>query len=394
MSTSNARIADDSLTATNVRKPLTGLLSIRIHAIHDVDHPSATRWSKKIDTYVAIKVEDEIKGRTKVTRNDKWTDESLEIPIDKGNEIELTVYDKAGSDAPLPVGMIWIRISDIVEEMRRKKIETELAGAGWVSADRTVEDANLPRPDLQFNPPPGSSGASPSNFAGGSYANATSGPPPQIGPVIIDSWFSLEPVGRIQLSLSFGELRQAVMNNQAYLLTESQPNRLESENRSMRDWGARAPSVSARKMSTSFMDTSSSPNSSTASCGARSAASCSSTRWACSVPTANISVTRNATLRWSRNASAGRMPRVIPARPSCNTAYPIDGRHTGTSAPTGAVTVAISCPSVARLPESVKVCHTHFAISQSFLLTGFRQNVNLRAMPTALTSFPTFVVCP
>jgi hypothetical protein len=35
---------------------------------------------------------------------------------------------------PVPIGMLWVRISDIAEEMRRKKIETELNASGWVSA--------------------------------------------------------------------------------------------------------------------------------------------------------------------------------------------------------------------------------------------------------------------
>ena len=151
-----------------------------------------------------MKVEDELKGRTKVTRNDKWTDELHEIDIDKGNEIELTVYDRAGGEHPMPIAMLWIRISDIAEEMRRKKIETEFNNSGWVSADRTMEDGQNARPDLQFNPPPNSSGQTPNNFAGGSFGNASG--QQQSQPVVIESWFSLEPVGGIHLSMSFGML--------------------------------------------------------------------------------------------------------------------------------------------------------------------------------------------
>jgi hypothetical protein len=79
-------------------------------------------------------VEDAIKGRTKPTRTDKWIDEVHDFGIDKANEIEITVYDKTG-DHLLPIGMLWVRISDIVEEMRRKKIESDLQNSGWVSAD-------------------------------------------------------------------------------------------------------------------------------------------------------------------------------------------------------------------------------------------------------------------
>lgn len=200
---------DDSLNTPNLRKPLTGQLSIRIQAIGDVEHLVPGRgWPKKIDTLVQIKVEDELKVKTKNTRTDRWTDENHDIVIDKGNEVELTVYDRPGSDAPMPIGMLWIRISDIVEEMRRKKIETELHNSGWVSAGQ-VEDSSMPRPDIQFKPPPGSTGASPNHFAGPNYAQPGGGlgPQPQTGPVVLDGWYSLEPVGKIFLSMSFCKRR-------------------------------------------------------------------------------------------------------------------------------------------------------------------------------------------
>lgn len=193
-----------------MRKPLTGILSLRIHAVSDVTHAPPGRLSRGPETFVVAKVEDELKGRTRVTRTDKWTDEIHEFDIDKGNEIELTVYDKGAADHPMPIAMLWIRISDIAEEMRRKRIESEFNNSGWVSADRTLEDGQQSRPDMQFNPPPGqmrNSGSAPSGVAFGA-----AGPNPQTGPVVIDSWFSLEPAGRIQLSMSFCEFIRAAIN--------------------------------------------------------------------------------------------------------------------------------------------------------------------------------------
>lgn len=192
--------ADDSLNAPSMRKPLTGLLSLRIHAVSDVDHQQSGKLARGPETFIIMKVEDEFKGRTKATRTDKWTDEFHEIDIDKGNEIELTVYDKCAADAPRPIGLLWIRISDIAEEMRRKKIETEFNNSGWVSADKTMQ--NNQRPDLQFSPPPGQNQSSSNTmnpgFGGAGFQSHT-------GPVVIDSWFSLEPIGRIQLTMSFGK---------------------------------------------------------------------------------------------------------------------------------------------------------------------------------------------
>lgn len=189
---------DDSINAPNIRKPLTGHLTLRIHAVKDVDHAATSRFSRGPETFVIVKVEDTIKARTRATRNDRWTDENFSIDIDKANEIELTVYDKAG-DRPTPIGMQWIRISDIAEEMRRKKIESEFNSSGWVSADKMNQ-----RPDLQGQagaqlpgtprPAGGPSGPGGQGASGGGQSN----------PVMIDSWFSLEPFGRIHLTMSFG----------------------------------------------------------------------------------------------------------------------------------------------------------------------------------------------
>ena len=191
---------DDSMNAPSLRKPLTGLLTLRINAVRDVNHAVTGRLSRGPETFVILKVEDDFKGRTKATRTDRWTDEFHQVEINKGNEIELTVYDKAGNDHPRPIGMLWIRISDINEEMRRKKIETEINNSGWVAADKAMQDGRS-RPDGPYNGATPAPGASPNNMMG--PTSAENGTQPQYGMITIDNWFSLEPVGAIQLSMSF-----------------------------------------------------------------------------------------------------------------------------------------------------------------------------------------------
>ncbi|KAL6703993.1 Serine/threonine kinase [Coniothyrium glycines] len=194
---------DDSLNIPSQRKPLSGHLSLRVHAVADVDHAATGRFSRGPETFVNIKVEDQIKGRTKPTRNDRWIDELHEFAIDKANEIEITVYDKTG-DHMLPIGMLWVRISDIAEEMRRKKIETELQNSGWVAADKMGGQGGI-QPDLQFQPPPTSQNLAGPGGPGPGGVRPQGGPQPQTGPVLIDDWFSLEPVGRIHLTMSFAK---------------------------------------------------------------------------------------------------------------------------------------------------------------------------------------------
>ncbi|KAL8834311.1 MAG: hypothetical protein Q9170_003806 [Blastenia crenularia] len=193
---------DDSLNSPNMRKPLTGTLSMGIHAVRDVDHAATGRLSRGPETFVIVKVEDSFKVRTRSTRTDKWADESHIVDIEKANEIELTVYDKSGAH-PTPIGMLWIRISDIAEEMRRKKLEAELNNSQWVTADKMNSGGQSGHPDSGFS--------SSSNLGQDRASRGSSNRDPAFnapGPstqnsAVIDAWFALEPVGRIHLTLSF-----------------------------------------------------------------------------------------------------------------------------------------------------------------------------------------------
>lgn len=204
----NKAYADDSINVPNARKPLTGQLSIRVMAVKDVDHASSGRFSRGPETFIAVKVEDNVVARTKASRSDRWENESHLIEVDKANEVELTVYDKPGEHA-IPIGMLWIRLSDVAEEMRRKRIDAQIKSSGWVSADRMGTPGGAPPPQFpmgaqapQFTPPPTSPaypGQPPQP-----YGMVPPQPPPQQQPTTpIDAWFNLEPSGQIHLAISF-----------------------------------------------------------------------------------------------------------------------------------------------------------------------------------------------
>ena len=186
-----------------MRKPLSGTLAITIHAVKDVDHAATGRFTRGPETFVIMKVEDTFKVRTKATRTDRWADEYHDVDIDKANEVELTVYDKTGTH-PTPTGMLWIRISDIAEEMRRKKIEADLGGSQWVTADKMDNGAGMhSRQDSAYS----SINQAPSRDSRGSVGrvNQHDGYDQPSNPSAIDAWFALEPVGSIHLTLSFSE---------------------------------------------------------------------------------------------------------------------------------------------------------------------------------------------
>lgn len=174
-----------------------------VHAVRDVDHAATGRFTRGPETFVIIKVEDTIKGRTRPTRTDRWNEDLPVVDIDKANEIELTVYDKSGSH-PTPIGMMWVRISDIAEEMRRKKIESELNNSQWVTADKMENQPNQLRQDSAFSSlnhgqDRNSKASSGRDTPSSSAAHVSS------NPTAIDAWFALEPVGSIHLTMSFSK---------------------------------------------------------------------------------------------------------------------------------------------------------------------------------------------
>lgn len=208
-------LPDDSINTPNLRKPLSGRLCIRAMGVKGVDHAATGRFARGPETFVAVKVEDTVMARTKVSRTDRWDSEQHTIDVDKANEIEVTVYDKPG-EHPIPIGLLWVRISDIVEEMRRKRIEAEMNFSGWVSADQMGTPSSPPTqfPMSSSQGQVGPFGGAPSPQSQQQQGNQLgAGPQPQVNVGPIDEWFNLEPTGQIQLQMSFvkqnQDLRQA-----------------------------------------------------------------------------------------------------------------------------------------------------------------------------------------
>lgn len=184
---------------TNLRKPLSGALQITIKSARDLAHaPQPKRSKHPSETVIYVKVEDTPRARTHPSRTDRWNEE-FEIHVDKANEVEVTIYDKVpGEGAPVPIGMLWLRLSDIVEELRRKKMGAE-AGPGWVTAARVNSHQSGGSGGHQDLPMQGSGGS------GGLGADVDFGlPTGKDGPEGVDAWFAVEPEGAIALHLNFG----------------------------------------------------------------------------------------------------------------------------------------------------------------------------------------------
>lgn len=202
-----------------LRKPVTGRLRITIHQVRDVDHLALPLFRNGPDTYVTLKVDDVDKGRTKGSKISRWLDEFV-VDVALATEVELAVYD-AKDNQTMPVGINWFLLADLNEELRRKKVVEERERlANWVTP------GNFNGGGPQSGPQTGSGGGSQftGQFSGtdpvplgpgdGSRAGA-----PAMGdhnaedkPVATDFWLSLEPKGRMHVTMSFVKLLTAAQD--------------------------------------------------------------------------------------------------------------------------------------------------------------------------------------
>lgn len=191
-------------------KPLSGKLQVTLKGARELDHaPVVSTFrsrsaSKQMETYVSFRVEGTQVTHSHPTKTDRWM-ENFEITIDKANEVEIAVYDKQASEQrPQLIGLLWIKISDLVEAQRRQKVMMENGQGGWVTAGAMNGDA------LGFSGQAGSVGDmnAPISFGDGRVVPpGAPGPVPGAGQTEgVDSWFAVEPAGALALRLNFSRL--------------------------------------------------------------------------------------------------------------------------------------------------------------------------------------------
>lgn len=196
-------------------KPLSGTLQVTVKGARELDHAPivtsgrARSSSKQIsETHVSLKVEGTQLAKSHPSRTDRWN-EDFEITVDKANEVEIVVLDKQASEPhAIPIGLLWIRINDLVEALRRQKVGMENGQGGWVTAGamhgdspsapmnhQHLGDMNAP---LESGPP---------------GSGMTFGTPTAEG---IDAWFAVEPAGAIALHLNFSAFPPVLVNPNIY----------------------------------------------------------------------------------------------------------------------------------------------------------------------------------
>jgi len=192
-------------------KILSGKLQVTIKGARELEHApvitsgrSRSASKQVVDTYVSLKVEGTQRAHTHPSRTDRWNEE-FEITVDKANEVELAIYDKQASELhPVPIALLWLKIQDLVDALRRQRVNQESGQGGWVTAG---DMSNIPGMAQPGHHPSGSGDYQPPFNSGGplaqggatnfGYGSQSDG---------IDAWFALEPVGAIALKLNFGKL--------------------------------------------------------------------------------------------------------------------------------------------------------------------------------------------
>ena len=177
------------------RRPVTGKLQLELVQARGLAH-APTRMFKMPDTIIYVKVDGNVVFRSKPSRNDKWLD-ICETHVNKATEVEISIYDQE-AERSLPIGIFWLKITDIAEGLRKKKIQQE-NGSGWVPADVYQQQ------EQQTG----------SNYAIAGHGSNTTAvadqqvPQPQEPNYIestqdgIQAWFDVEPSGEMLLRVNF-----------------------------------------------------------------------------------------------------------------------------------------------------------------------------------------------
>lgn len=194
-------VSRENAMITTVRKQaLSGILSVQVQSIRNADHIQSPLFSKNPECIISIKIDDNEKARTKGSRNDHWVD-SFDINVERANELSITVYDKIGEQL-IPVGLCWLPLSDVAEELRRKKVSMQRSSNDWMSASNIQRNGSVTASGVnQVSAHGGAQGFPPS---AGSNANSSNGSAStNTAPIKASCWFNVEPHGEILVTLGF-----------------------------------------------------------------------------------------------------------------------------------------------------------------------------------------------
>ncbi|KAI9484761.1 kinase-like domain-containing protein [Zychaea mexicana] len=182
-----------SVGKTTTLVPAAGKLRIKVLEARELTHAPAHTFPIT-QTYVAVRVTGQREYKTKMSRNDTWMD-TFEMDVNKAAEIELVIYDAAG-DRNLPIGLLWLRMVDIAEDLRLLKKKHHESPSSSLSNDshgNGNRHSNGTTNGTESNSNSETDSSQESSDAS-SIVSTTEG---------FSEWFNVEPFGRLHLHLNF-----------------------------------------------------------------------------------------------------------------------------------------------------------------------------------------------
>ncbi|KAJ2081260.1 Serine/threonine kinase [Coemansia sp. RSA 988] len=180
-----------------IRRPISGKLQLRIHRAKNLCRaPIHTKAFRSPQQFVVVKIDGRVCGTTPIVK-DSVFNHYFEIEVKKASEIELSIFERGDKD--YLIGLMWIRLSEIYEDIRKKEIMAE-SSSGWATADQVAK--NTQTPAAYGSPGPTGGGAVPRQ----SQHPTPNAPPAQgaadAGPGVLSEW-DVESQGQIELWMNF-----------------------------------------------------------------------------------------------------------------------------------------------------------------------------------------------
>ncbi|KAJ1965106.1 Serine/threonine kinase [Dipsacomyces acuminosporus] len=182
-----------------IRRPMTGKLQLRVNrAMYLRRAPIRTTELRSAQHFVVIKVDGKVRGTTPIAR-DSIFNHYFEVDVHKASEVELSIFERGDQD--YLVGLMWVRLSDIYEDIRKQEMLATSAD-GWATAEQVARGVQQPGGSSRAN-----SGSTPGTPLSAHHQHPstplTPAPPGGgSGPGVLSNW-DVESQGQIELWVNF-----------------------------------------------------------------------------------------------------------------------------------------------------------------------------------------------
>ncbi|KAJ2905033.1 Serine/threonine kinase, partial [Coemansia aciculifera] len=190
-----------------MRRPISGKLQLRIHRTKNLRRaPIYTQALRSPQQYIVVKIDGRVCGTTPIVR-DSTFNFYFEVDVKRASEVELSIFERGDKD--YLTGLMWIRLSEIYEDIRKKEIVAE-SSSGWATAEQMAKDTAVAPPlsssSSHGSQSPSLAALSHQNSAGSHRplhpTGSTASSRTDAGPGVQSEW-DVESQGQIELWMNF-----------------------------------------------------------------------------------------------------------------------------------------------------------------------------------------------